>query len=84
MCGRFTLRTPLTILAKQFDVDLDTSQGDFTPRFNIAPTQDMAAVRVPEPKRQVVALKWDSRPNWQSESREPLLDGPNPVRHGVC
>ena len=46
MCGRFTLRTPLTRLAKQFQFDLDAAQVQLPLRFNIAPTQDVAAVPV--------------------------------------
>src|SRR6266850_1364314 len=48
MCGRYTLRTPMTVLAKQFQFDLDATTADVGPRYNIAPTQLVLAVRVPE------------------------------------
>src|SRR6476646_261075 len=32
MCGRFTLRTPLTVLAEQFLVDLNDTIGEARPR----------------------------------------------------
>jgi len=32
MCGRFTLRTPLTVLAKQFQFELDFA--DAVPRYS--------------------------------------------------
>lgn len=46
MRGRFTLRPPATVLIKQFGLtsDLDTL-GVMKPRFNIAPSQQILAVR---------------------------------------
>ncbi len=47
MCGRFTLRTPIEEVADLFDL----LPGDMAevlaerPRYNIAPTQDILAVR---------------------------------------
>ena len=43
MCGRFTLRTPPTVLIEHFDLD---AHGDrqlplFEARYNIAPTQEI-------------------------------------------
>ena len=38
MCGRFTLRTPLAVPAKQFLFDLDEAPAKVKHRFNIAPT----------------------------------------------
>lgn len=47
MCGRFNLRTPMTVLAEQFLFDLDSLAGQaFRPRYNIAPTQSIPAVRL--------------------------------------
>jgi putative SOS response-associated peptidase YedK len=42
MCGRFTLRTPQGQLVQQFGL---AGVPELTPRYNIAPTQDVAAVR---------------------------------------
>src|SRR5690348_15521703 len=55
MCGRFTLRTPLTVLAKQFQFDLDAALVDVGPRYNIAPTQTVFAVRQIELRSQARA-----------------------------
>jgi putative SOS response-associated peptidase YedK len=49
MFGRFTLRTPMTVLAKQFQFELDLAMADVGRRYNIAPTQNGLAVRVPQP-----------------------------------
>ena len=43
MCGRFTLRTPLNVLMKQFGFE---STLQLALRYNIAPTQDVLTVRV--------------------------------------
>jgi putative SOS response-associated peptidase YedK len=76
MCGRYTLRTPLTVLAGQFEFEfLDQpdfhSQHDLGPRFNIAPTQDVAAVRVVEPggPRQLALLHWGLIPSWAKDTK---------------
>ena len=47
MCGRFTLRTPASVLITHFDLDLRTDRQLtlFEPRYNIAPTQEILAVR---------------------------------------
>jgi putative SOS response-associated peptidase YedK len=66
MCGRFTLRTPLTILAKQFEFDLDTALRGFKPRYNIAPTQTVLVVRQIEQgaRRELAKLFWALIPSW--------------------
>jgi putative SOS response-associated peptidase YedK len=69
MCGRFTLRTPLTQLAKQFQFDLDAAQVQLPLRFNIAPTQDVAAVRLAGGKRELVQLRWGLVPSWAKDPK---------------
>lgn len=44
MCGRFTLKTPASKVARLF-AGLELTPPEFTPRYNIAPTQAVAAVR---------------------------------------
>jgi len=44
MCDRFTLRTPLTVLAKQFEFVLDAAFTDAQARYNIAPTPALVIV----------------------------------------
>ena len=43
MCGRFTLRTPTKAVVEAFGL---TDVPDLKPRFNIAPTQQVAAIRL--------------------------------------
>jgi putative SOS response-associated peptidase YedK len=47
MCGRFTLRTSAAEVAKAFELPLfDTSQIEWTPRYNIAPTLSILTLPV--------------------------------------
>jgi putative SOS response-associated peptidase YedK len=69
MCGRFTLRTPAGVIAEQFGV---LEMPLFTARFNIAPSQPVAVVRLrPEadgaPRRELVMLRWGLVPHWAKD-----------------
>jgi len=73
MCGRFTLRTPLTVLAQQFLFDLgDLPQDEWPPaRDNICPTQDVAVVRQPGTggRRELAWLHWGLIPSWAKDKK---------------
>ncbi len=68
MCGRFTLRAPASVVAEQFSL---FEVEPFTPRFNVAPTQTVAAVRIaPEGgnmQRELVWLRWGLIPSWAKD-----------------
>ena len=70
MCGRFTLRTPASAIAEQFSL---LEVPDLQPRFNIAPTQPVPAVRVDPhlaaPRRQFVFLHWGLVPSWADDPK---------------
>jgi putative SOS response-associated peptidase YedK len=75
MCGRFTLRTPPTVLIKHFDLD---ARGDrqlplFEARYNIAPTQDVLVVRAdPVDGRRIGSmLRWGLIPSWTKGDKPP-------------
>ena len=67
MCGRFALNTPPKYLAEQFRLD---EIADLSPRYNIAPTQDVAVVlAAPESKaRKLVLMKWGLIPRWAKDT----------------
>ena len=71
MCGRFNLRTPLTVLAEKFLFDLGPlAKEAFRPRYNIAPTQYIAAVRLDsQGKRQLAMLHWGLIPSWAKDTK---------------
>ena len=66
MCGRFTLTDPTQDLAVQFNLP---EIPDMQPRYNIAPTQPVAAVRVaPESAaRELTLLHWGLIPFWAKD-----------------
>jgi putative SOS response-associated peptidase YedK len=66
MCGRFTLTDPDQDLAEQFDLPEIPA---LEPRYNIAPTQAVAAVRVAAggAVRELVLLRWGLIPFWAKD-----------------
>jgi putative SOS response-associated peptidase YedK len=68
MCGRFTLRAPASVVAAQFGL---FETPPLTPRFNIAPTQPVAVVRLApeaaEPERELAWLRWGLIPGWAKD-----------------
>ncbi len=69
MCGRFILMSPGRDLAERFQLDEEPS---LVPRYNIAPTQMVAVVRL-DPvsgRRRLALLKWGLVPFW---AKDPVL-----------
>lgn len=65
MCGRFAFYSPSEATAALFGVD-----GALTlePRYNIAPTQDIAVIRNDEAQqRELVMLRWGLVPSWAKD-----------------
>ncbi|MDZ4818570.1 MAG: SOS response-associated peptidase [Planctomycetota bacterium] len=70
MCGRYTMRTPLTLLIEQFNARPELVQTTFLPRYNIAPTQSILAVRAGSDEERVISeLHWGLIPAWSKEPR---------------
>lgn len=65
MCGRFTLRTKLNLLLSQFAAEL-AEPLELPPRFNIAPTQSVLAIRHPH---EAVMLHWGLIPSWAKDKK---------------
>ncbi|ODA28648.1 SOS response-associated peptidase [Planctopirus hydrillae] len=68
MCGRYTLRTHLNQLLQLYAAK---SQVEWKPRYNIAPTQQVAAVRsLPDStSRELVLLRWGLVPAWADDPK---------------
>ena len=64
MCGRFTLKTPPSALAKFFGLP---ETPDLAPRFNVAPTQPVATVLVLTGDRQFRMMRWGLVPSWAKD-----------------
>jgi putative SOS response-associated peptidase YedK len=70
MCGRFTLHTEQEMLSGRFEVDL-TGIPDLAPRYNVAPTQPVLAVRAgKERPREAGWLRWGLVPHWAKDLKK--------------
>lgn len=66
MCGRFAFYSPAEAAAQLFGVSNSTS---VEPRYNIAPTQYVAAIRDTDSnERELVMLRWGLVPFWAKDS----------------
>ena len=68
MCGRYRLSRHKQIIEEYFDASGD---GDWTPRYNIAPTQPVPVVRQhpKEPKRVFSLMRWGLIPSWATDTK---------------
>src|SRR5580704_3777482 len=68
MCGRYKLSRRKQVVEGYFDCGSD--EPDWTPRFNIAPTQPVAVIRQnpKEPVRQLSLMRWGLIPLWSKDS----------------
>lgn len=66
MCGRYTLLSSPKAIQEHFALD---KAPDLGPRYNIAPTQQVAAIRRPDPTspRELVRLRWGLVPSWADD-----------------
>lgn len=65
MCGRFAFYSPAEATAALFGVDVSL---EIPPRYNIAPTQDIPAIRYDRQKqRELVMLRWGLVPFWAKD-----------------
>jgi putative SOS response-associated peptidase YedK len=62
MCGRFVQIGPLTVYAGLLGIE--EVPGDFAPRFNVAPSQAVLAVRERDGRRELCPLRWGLVPHW--------------------
>ncbi|MCP4417290.1 MAG: SOS response-associated peptidase [Chloroflexi bacterium] len=70
MCGRFALTTPTEQLALMFDVDKTAAAAlpPSVPRYNIAPSQPVAAIRRGENgEREFTFFRWGLIPSWAKD-----------------
>lgn len=67
MCGRFRLGKGREALKKHFGADTDP---DWDPRYNLAPTQDIATVRQDpnQPQRHLSLMRWGLIPYWAKDT----------------
>lgn len=70
MCGRFSLTQTAETIAQAFQLS-EIPDGQLTPRYNIAPTQLVAAITQENgnPTRQLRWLRWGLIPSWAKDSK---------------
>lgn len=75
MCGRYSLTTPVAALRDLFGF---SARPNLAPRYNIAPTQEVAVVRLASGSggRQLVMLRWGLIPSWARDlaTGSPLIN----------
>jgi putative SOS response-associated peptidase YedK len=73
MCGRFTLRTPARDLVEIFEL---LREPELTPRYNIAPTQNVAVIRQDGKSRELSLMRWGLVPSWSKDPKAgpPLIN----------
>ena len=66
MCGRYTLHSRADVIAERFGVRVPPTLPE---RFNIAPSQQVLAVRLSSEthQRELVALHWGLIPFWADD-----------------
>jgi putative SOS response-associated peptidase YedK len=71
MCGRYSLATPWQRLAEKFGICIQDVPELFNhPRFNVAPSQTVPAVRVEaNGERHLAALRWGFVPSWSKDGK---------------
>ena len=63
MCGRFAQCSDADTLAQSFG--LESMPGGITPRYNVAPTQPVLAVRLGGSSHlELTSLRWGLVPSW--------------------
>jgi putative SOS response-associated peptidase YedK len=65
MCGRYTLASPTERLAEEFGVD--AASIELAPNYNVAPTQQVAAVLEEGGQRRLEVLRWGLIPPWADD-----------------
>ncbi len=64
MCGRFSFASPPEVVAEVCGL---SEVPAFEPRYNVAPTQPVAAVRREDGQRRLVFLRWGLIPAWAKD-----------------
>ena len=74
MCGRYQVHAPIEQIAREFDAVLSEDAAELAPRYNVAPSLKVPAVRVRGNARELAALTWGLVPGWLKD-----LSGTKPI-----
>ena len=67
MCGRYAVTSAPEAIRALFGYP---EQPNFPPRYNVAPTQPIAIVRLTEGKRQFALVRWGLLPSWVKDPKD--------------
>jgi putative SOS response-associated peptidase YedK len=70
MCGRYRLSRRKQLVEEYFDAPSDAD--DWSPRYNIAPTQPVPVIRQhpKEPRRDMSMMRWGLIPSWSKDASD--------------
>ena len=74
MCGRYQVHTPIEQIAREFNAVLTDDAAVLAPRYNVAPSLKVPAVRVRDNTRELTAFTWGLVPSWSKD-----LSGTKPI-----
>src|SRR6185437_109593 len=66
MCGRYIITSPPEALRALFAYE---EQPNFPPRYNVAPSQPIAIVRVVDGRRHFALVRWGLLPPWVKDPK---------------
>lgn len=69
MCGRFASTSPPEVLASYFGAQAALDLEESAPDYNVAPTRDVATIRVREDERHLDFVRWGLVPRWAKDLR---------------
>jgi putative SOS response-associated peptidase YedK len=72
MCGRFDIQLPAEMLGKIYQADIANIE-DFTPRFNVAPTQ-FAPIVFGDDERELDFARFGMHPDWFKQRNRDLIN----------
>jgi putative SOS response-associated peptidase YedK len=67
MCGRFTLTATVDQLIDRFDVEFFLQHEEYSPNFNVAPSQSVLAVLNTGTHKRMGFLRWGLIPPWAKD-----------------
>ncbi|MFY9789403.1 MAG: SOS response-associated peptidase, partial [Pseudolabrys sp.] len=67
MCGRYALTSAPEAIRALFGYP---EQPNFPPRYNVAPTQPIAVVRLIDGRREFALMRWGLLPSWVKDPRD--------------
>ena len=74
MCGRYQVHTRVEQIARELDAVLTKDAAELAPRYNVAPSLKVPAIRMRQDARELSALSWGLVP-----SRAKDLSGTKPI-----